>query len=65
MLKPEILRQIAGDTPLMARIAGIRRVSFQTVERWVQNNHPSLMHIKILEEIAQSFKIKNLKDLYE
>lgn len=65
MLKKIILDQIKEDKILMANIASLRSVEFQTVERWIDKNHPSLMHILILKEIAKSLNAKNLESLYE
>jgi len=65
MLKQSILNQIREDKILIANIASLRSVEFQTVERWINSNHPSLMHILILKEIAKSLNVKTLEALYE
>ena len=64
MLKPKIINSIKEDKILIAKIASIRDVETQTVDRWLELNHCNLMHLFILEEIASHFNLK-LIDLYE
>lgn len=64
MLKTEYLDRLKEDKALLGVIAGIREVSFQTVQRWVEENHPSLMHILILQAIAKAYGVTEIKNLY-